>query len=120
MSELPDPQATLRKIDWVIAAVLAVLVVATRLPYAPAMIAHSDGAEYAFALEKFDMARGYPHAPGYPLFIMCAKPIYALTGDASISLVAVSIGLSALACGALYLLGTALFGGWVGLAACVL
>ena len=120
MSELPGPQAKLTRIDWIIAAALVVLVVATRIPFIPPVIADSDGAEYAFALEKFDMAHGYPHAPGYPLFILCAKPIYALTGNASISLAAVNVGFSGLACGALYILGTVLFGGWVGLAAALL
>ncbi len=118
--KLPPAQARFRGRDWAIAGVLVVLTVATRLPFVPPLIAHSDGAEYAFALEKFDMARGYPHAPGYPYFILCAKPLYTLTGDANLSLVAVAIAFSALACGALYLLGTALFGPWVGLAAALL
>jgi len=117
---IPAPQLKFTRKDWLVALGLVVITVATRLPYIPPIITHSDGAEYAFALEKFDMARGYPHAPGYPYFILCAKPIYALTGDANISLVAVAMGFSALACGALYLLGTALFGPWVGLAAALL
>ncbi len=117
---IPAPQLKFVRRDWLVAVGLVVITVATRLPFVPPIIADSDGAEYAFALDKFDMARGYPHAPGYPYFVLCAKPIYALTGDANISLVAVAIGFSALACGALYLLGTALFGPWVGLAAALL
>ncbi len=120
MAELPGPQAKLTRIDWIIAAALVVLVVATRIPFIPPVIADSDGAEYAFALEKFDMAHGYPHAPGYPLFILCAKPIYALTGDANISLVAVSMIFSALACSALYLWGVTMFGRTVGIVAALL
>jgi len=118
--KLPSGQDRFTGRDWAIAAALVILTVLTRLPFIPPLIAHSDGAEYAFALERFDMARGYPHAPGYPYFILCAKPIYALTGDANSSLVAVAMAFSALACGALYLLGTALFGPWVGLAAALL
>ncbi len=120
VAELPTGQSRFTGKDWAVAAALVVLTVATRLPYMPPLIAHSDGAAYALALDKFDMARGYPHAPGYPYFILCAKPMYALTGDANLSLVAVAIAFSALACGALYLLGTALFGPWVGLAAALL
>ncbi len=120
VDSIPAPQLRFTRRDWLVALGLVVITVATRLPYIPPIITHSDGAEYAFALDKFDMARGYPHAPGYPYFILCARPIYALTGDANISLVAVAMGFSALACGALYLLGTALFGPWVGLAAALL
>lgn len=120
MSELPRPQKKFSRIDWAIALALAALVVVTRIPFLPPIIADSDGAEYAFALEKFDMAAGYPHAPGYPLYILCAKSVYALTGDANISLVTVSVGFSALACAAMYLWGVAMFGRPVGVIAALL
>lgn len=117
---IPAPQLKFTRKDWLVALGLVVITVATRLPYIPPVIVQADGAEYAFALEKIDMARGYPHAPGYPYFIATTRLVYALTNDANVSIATVNIASSALACGALYLLGTAMFGPWVGLVAALL
>jgi len=117
---IPAPQLKFTRKDWLVALGLVVITVATRLPYIPPVIVQADGAEYAFALEQVDMAHGYPHAPGYPYFIATTRLIYALTNDANVSIALANIASSALACGALYLLGTTMFGPWVGLAAALL
>ncbi len=117
---IPAPQLRFTRKDWLVAVGLVVITVATRLPYIPPVIVQADGAEYAFALEQVDMAHGYPHAPGYPYFIATTRLIYALTNDANVSIALANIASSALACGALYLLGTAMFGPWVGLVAALL
>ncbi len=58
---IPAPQLKFTRRDWLVAVGLVIMTVATRLPYIPPVIVQADGAEYAFALEKVDMAHGYPH-----------------------------------------------------------
>ncbi len=123
LSSLPVPDGLrLHRGDMLVMGILSATVLVTRLAYMPVVIAHADGAEYAFALDDFDIANGHPHAPGYPLFVVLAKVLYLTIaqGDANRALVLTSTLLSAGACCALYWWGTVMFGRICGLAAAVL
>jgi hypothetical protein len=86
----------------------------------PPIIAHSDGAGYAFGMEHFDPLLQRPHPPGYPLFILCARGLLPLLGDANRALLMMNILPAAIAVAALYLLGLRMFSRTAGLAAAVL
>ncbi|MBI4493977.1 MAG: DUF2723 domain-containing protein [Chloroflexi bacterium] len=100
---------------------LAILTVATRLPFASQMLFSFDSANYAFALrDYYNVAHHQPHPPGYPLYVALAKLIDLVASDPNRSLVLLSIAAAALAVSCTYWLGRALFGPRVGLGAAVL
>lgn len=117
---LPGGRPRLERLDWWIMLGLFVVCLATRVPFWPDLITNPDGAEYACALDDFNVAAGNPHPPGYILFVACAKAFYAFGTSAEGSLLITSVLFSALACAMLYALGTAMFGRQVGLAAGIL
>lgn len=99
---------------------LAALVVATRLPFRTQMLFNWDSANFALALQHFDVTQHRPHPPGYPLFVGLAKLFYLLGIDANGSLVLVALLMSAGAVGALYLLGRLTYGRTAGIIAALL
>lgn len=70
----------------------------------------SDSGLYALALRHYDVSVQQPHPPGYPLYILFAKPIYWLTKDANLSLVVVSIVFSILSIYAVFYLAKKIYG----------
>ncbi|MEA1909721.1 MAG: glycosyltransferase family 39 protein [Patescibacteria group bacterium] len=79
----------------------------------------SDSGLYGLALQKYDLSIHQPHPPGYPLYILLAKPFYLLTGDANLALVIVSILFSVLAVWVVFTLAKEIFDrkvAWVSIA----
>ncbi len=111
------PQAPLwRPADWLVALALTALTVLSRLPFRARMIYAWDGGLFARALQDYNVVPHYPQPPGYIFYVGTAKLVQALTGwDANATYVAVSIGAASLTVGALYLLGTLIFGRLAGL-----
>lgn len=103
--------------DWLIAVSLFALTVATRLPFRTEMLFHWDSANFALALDRFDVTRYAPQPPGYLYYVALAKAISFWAADANLSLVVESILFSALTVSMVYLLGKVLFGPAVGLTA---
>ena len=102
-------------------AILALATVATRLPFASAMLYSYDSANYAFAIrDYYHVGHHHPHPPGYPLYVASAWLIDRVLGDPNRSLVAVGILLSAVAVAATHRLAVAQHGGAVGLMAALL
>ena len=119
----PTPAQTPRgdhQLDLRIALALSLATLATRLPLMPALIASADGAGYAFGLDHFDPVLQHPQWPGYPLFILCARLLRLLTGDANRALLLMNVIPAAIAVPALYWLGCRMFSRTVGLTAAVL
>jgi hypothetical protein len=52
---------------------LALFVVLSRLLVAPALLYDWDAANYALAVERFDIYEHQPHAPGMPLFVLLLR-----------------------------------------------
>jgi hypothetical protein len=92
------------KKDWLLAGALSVLTLASRIPMASHFLFNSDSTRMALAMEHFDVSQMRPHAPGYILYVACAKLVDFFVRDAAISLVSVSILASALTVAVLYLL----------------
>lgn len=70
---------------------------ALRLPFFPLTEQDIDGANFARAVEHFDIASWAPHPPGYPLLVAAGKVARALvTNDPSRALAVVALASSAL------------------------
>ncbi|MDP9283319.1 MAG: DUF2723 domain-containing protein, partial [Chloroflexota bacterium] len=95
--------------DRAIAAALAALVFATRVPFAAKTLWAWDSVLYARALEQgfhvgVDLADQRPHPPGYLFYVGAAAMARLLTRDSNAALVIVSVLASALTAAAVYLL----------------
>ncbi|HQK93724.1 MAG TPA: glycosyltransferase family 39 protein, partial [Armatimonadota bacterium] len=99
---------------------LCVLVCVSRLPFRTPMLTSWDAAQFALAMEDFDVARHRPHPPGYLPLVAAARAIDLLVHDANASLVLVAIVFSMLGVIAVYGLGRAMFDGRVGVTAALL
>jgi 4-amino-4-deoxy-L-arabinose transferase-like glycosyltransferase len=99
---------------------LFVIAIGTRLPGQSRLLYHWDSVNFAFALDRFDIAIGQPHAPGYLLYVLLGRIAFWVTGDAQAALVASATLSSALAVVALYDLGRRVWDARVGLLAALL
>lgn len=99
----PQPDRRCSSRAFVFGAGLAVLV--SRLLLAPRHFENWDVFEYALALRHFDPAASQPHVPGFPLFVLAAKPFALLCRDELLALRCVSALASALSVPLLYRLG---------------
>lgn len=102
--------------DWLAAAILFGASLALRVPFRSHLAYHWDSAQFALAIEHFDVSLSLPHRPGYFLFILLGRIVNIFLGDPHTSLLWVNMiaGAGLVALG--YLLGAALFGrdcGWV-------
>jgi hypothetical protein len=89
--------------------ILAIAVIATRLPFASRYLFNMDSVQFALAAGKFDVALHQPHPPGYFLYVMLGRFFLLFTKDENTAFVAVSILFSALAVVAIYYLAKELF-----------
>jgi len=102
--------------DWLAAAILFLASLAIRVPFRSHFTYHWDSAQFALAIEHYDISVGLPHEPGFFLFVMFGRMVNLFVGDPHTSLVWMNMvaGAGLVALG--YLLGAALFGrdcGWI-------
>jgi dolichyl-phosphate-mannose-protein mannosyltransferase len=95
--------------DRAVAAILAGLVLAARVPFATQTLWAWDSVLYARALEQgfhvgADLADQRPHPPGYVFYVGAAAAARFLTRDSNAALVVISVLASALTAAAIYLL----------------
>ena len=95
--------------DLVVVLLLLVLVVATRLPLAGKFLYEWDSANFALALERYDILLHQPQPPGYILFVGVGKVFNQIFPDANTTLVFMSIMFSILTVILVYFLGKELF-----------
>lgn len=105
---------------WRLALALALATALSRWPFRTLWLFHWDSANFALALEHFDVTRHQPHPPGYLWYVLSAALLTRLVAEANTALVIESIGLSALAVALAALLGEAWFGRRAALAAALL
>lgn len=98
-----------------LAAGLALLTVLSRLPFRSHYLFSWDSANFALALERYNVAFHQPQPPGYPLYVGAARLLLPLLGGANASYVALSVLASGLAVFFLTLAGARLAGRTVGL-----
>ena len=97
---------------------LAVATVATRIPFRSRYLFAWDSANFALALDHYNVAFHQPQPPGYPLYVASAWLVRAALGtDANASYVVLSIVASAVAVAMLTVVGARLFDRTTGLLA---
>ena len=95
---------------------LAIATVATRIPFRSRFLFAWDSANFALALDTYNVAFHQPQPPGYPLYVGAAWLVRAAFGtDANTSYVALSIAASAIAVMMSALVGARLFDRMTGL-----
>ena len=95
--------------DRAVALMLAVVVLASRVPFASHTLWAWDSVLYARALENgfhvgIDLAEQRPHPPGYLFYVAIAAALRLVTRDSNAALVIISVLASALTAAAVYLL----------------
>ena len=103
--------------DWAIAAILAVISLITRLPFTSQILYHWDSVNFAFAMQKFDLAKDQPQPPGYILYVWLTRGVNLFFHDAQTTMVAITVVASLLAVVGIYFLGKAMFNQTTGILA---
>jgi 4-amino-4-deoxy-L-arabinose transferase-like glycosyltransferase len=101
---------------WTVAA-LFLGTVLSRFPFRSQVLYHWDAVNFAFAMQRFDVAVEQPQPPGYIAYVWCCRLVDYLFHDPQTTMVWLSIVGSGLAVVAMYLLGRVMFGRWTGLVA---
>ena len=103
-----------------VALLLLAGTVALRIPFASRTLFAWDSANFALALDHYNVAFHQPHPPGYPLYVAIGKLLESWVMDANVSFVIISIAASGLAVAALYLLASQMYDRWIGLVSALL
>ncbi len=114
---------TARSRPWVnplVAVVLAGATIALRIPFMSHLLFAWDSANFAMALNQYNVAFQQPQPPGYPLYVAVAKLVSLWVLDANASFVYISIAASGLAVGVLFLLVSRMYDQWTGFVAATL
>ncbi|HMB80295.1 MAG TPA: hypothetical protein VKI43_09530, partial [Vicinamibacterales bacterium] len=75
---------------------LALLFLALHLPYLPSSLDDLDSINFALGIHRFDVALHQPHPPGYPVFMLLAKAMYAIVPAEASALALISVAGGAL------------------------
>jgi hypothetical protein len=90
-----------RFLSW--SCIIVIVTLVTRVPFASRYLFSWDSANFALALDDYNVAAHQPHPPGYPLYVAAAWVLRPLFADANATYVGLSIVASA--CAATLLLG---------------
>lgn len=95
---------------WPAAVAIFAAALLLRLPFRSHYAYHWDSAQFALAVEQFDLRAGIPHAPGFLLYIALGQLVNHLLGDPHASLVWISVVAGALLPALGFVLADAMFG----------
>ena len=98
------------RLGWFLSGVFFLVTLVSRIPFRSETLFAWDSANFAFALEEYNVAFHQPQPPGYPLYVASAKLLYSLGLDANTSYVLLSLAASSLAVWCLFILGWRLYG----------
>lgn len=98
------------RLGWLIGVAFFLITVISRIPFRSETLFAWDSANFAFALQDYNVAFHQPQPPGYPLYVASAKLLYGLGLGANTSYVLLSLVVSGLAVWCLFLLGWRLYG----------
>jgi Protein of unknown function (DUF2723) len=96
--------------DLAIALALAAVTVLSRIPFRARLLPTWDAVQFALALDRYDIAAHQPHPPGYILYVAAAHVVRLAIGDATQSLVWLSIAASGVAVFLVHRLAWMLYG----------
>jgi hypothetical protein len=106
--------------DWIVAAIFFVVSLGVRIPFRSQIAYHWDGAQFALAIEKYDIRISQPQPPGYFLYVMLGRLVNCFIGEPHTSLVWMSVAAGALLGAVGFLLASAMFGRPVGIVSAVI
>lgn len=96
--------------DLVLGLALALATAVSRIPFHARLLPTWDAVQFALALERYDIVAHRPHPPGYILYVAAARIVDVFVGDATTSLVCLSIAASGVAVFFVYRLAWMLYG----------
>ena len=107
-------KSTIRFLPWSVsetwtAVVLFLGTVLSRIPFRSHILYHWDSVNFAFAMQRFDVAAEQPQPPGYIVYVWLCRLVDLLFHDPQTTMVWISVVSSGLAVVAMYLLGRAMF-----------
>jgi hypothetical protein len=106
--------------DFLFAAALSMLTVASRLPYRARMLYNWDAVQFALALREYDVMKHQPHPPGYVLYVVLGRLVNAWLDDATAAYVVLAVAFSGLTTFVVYYLARAAYDRPTALAAATL
>jgi len=109
-------ETKLERRDWMMAGVFLTVALILRIPFRSHLAYHWDGAQFALAIEHYDMRISQPQPPGYFLYVMLGRLVKLFVGEPHTSLIWISVFAGAALTGIGFLLATAMFGRGVGVA----
>jgi len=96
--------------DLTLGLALAFATVVSRIPSRAHLLPTWDAVQFALALERYDIVAHQPHPPGYVLYVAAARIVDVFVGDATASLVWLSIAASGAAVFFVYRLAWMMYG----------
>ena len=103
--------------DWIIALLMFLVALLLRIPFRSQMAYHWDSAQFALAINQYDIRLSQPHAPGYFLYVMLGRLVNNFVGDPHASLVWISVVFGSALPAVVYRLATEMFGRKAGVTA---
>jgi hypothetical protein len=97
------------RLDYALAAALALLTVASRLPYRARMLYNWDAVQFAMALHEYDVVKHQPHPPGYILYVALGRLMHAWIDDPAAAYVLLAVAFSGAGTFVVYLLARAVY-----------
>jgi hypothetical protein len=94
----------------VTAALIFILLAATRLPLAPKYLYHFDSVNFALSIDEFNPAKHQPQPPGYPMFVALLRLIHLAIQPAEYVLLAAGLVMATAAAICLWQLMIEMFG----------
>jgi hypothetical protein len=110
----------MKKIDYLIAFILFLTGLLTRLNFVEKIFSQWDGPLYAIGVIRYSFEQTTPTFPGYPFYIALGKFFYLFLHDPQRSILAVSIFGSAAGAVVIYLIGWKMFHKLAGIAGAVI
>lgn len=95
--------------DFVCASALALLTVASRLPYRARMLYNWDAVQFALALREYDVMKHQPHPPGYVLYVALGRLANAWLLDEAAAYVVLAVVFSGLTTFVVYYLARTIY-----------
>ncbi|HEU4369411.1 MAG TPA: glycosyltransferase family 39 protein [Methylomirabilota bacterium] len=97
------------RLDYLMAVVLSVLTVLSRLPYRARMLYNWDAVQFALALGEYDVVKHQPHPPGYILYVALGRLAHGWVGDAAAAYVLLAVAFSGAGTFVVYLLARVIY-----------
>lgn len=107
-------RSTFSRRDWLGMAGLALLVLVSRIPLRSQILYHWDSVNFAYAMQRFDLANEQPQPPGYLVYVWLCRLVDLIFHDAQVTMVSISIAASLAAVIGMVFLGRAMYNARVG------